>query len=99
MLILPRPGRIIRVWHAHDDLVRDDIEIVSIPLDRTIGTNFGLGAAKALEEGKIDGFWANGMGTEIAVSHGIGSVVLDVRRGDGPKSSFGYTFASVATSD
>ena len=49
------------------------------------GINFGVTAAKALEDGKIDGFWANGMGAEVAVRRGIGSVVLDVRRGDGPK--------------
>ena len=42
-------------------------------------------AAKALEERKIDGFWANGMGAEVAVRRGVGTVVLDVRRGDGPK--------------
>jgi ABC-type nitrate/sulfonate/bicarbonate transport system substrate-binding protein len=61
--------------------------------------NFGLTAAKALEEGKIDGFWANGMGTEVAVRRGVGTVVLDVRRGDGPKPCFNYTMASIATSD
>jgi NitT/TauT family transport system substrate-binding protein len=81
------------------DLARDAIEIVGIPPNPAIGPNFGLGAAKALEEGRIDGFWANGMGAEIAVTSGIGTVVLDIRRGDGPKRSFGYTFASVAATD
>src|ERR1700688_2203406 len=59
------------------DLARDGIEIVGIPPNPAIGPNFGLGAAKALEEGRIDGFWANGMGAEIAVTGGIGTVVLD----------------------
>jgi NitT/TauT family transport system substrate-binding protein len=81
------------------DLARDEIEIVGVPLNPAVGPNFGLGAAKALEEGKIDGFWANGMGAEIAVTTGIGTIVLDIRRGDGPKESFGYTFASIATTD
>jgi NitT/TauT family transport system substrate-binding protein len=81
------------------DLARDAIEIVSIPPNPAIGPNFGLGAAKALEEGLIDGFWANGMGAEIAVTSRVGTVVLDIRRGDGPKGSFGYTFASIATTD
>ena len=58
--------------------------------------NFGLNAAKALEDGLIDGFWANGMAAEIAVRKGIGAIVLDVRRGDGPAAAFGYTFASIA---
>jgi NitT/TauT family transport system substrate-binding protein len=61
--------------------------------------NFGVTAARALEEGKIDGFWANGMGAEVAVRRGIGTVVLDVRRGDGPKGCFNYTMASIAASD
>lgn len=81
------------------DLARDGIEIVGIPPNPAIGPNFGLGAARALEEGRIDGFWANGMGAEIAVTGGIGTVVLDIRRGDGPKRSFGYTFSSLATTD
>jgi len=29
----------------------------------------------------------------------VGTVVLDVRRGDGPKSAFNYTMASIATTD
>jgi len=39
------------------------------------------------------------MGTEVAVRRGVGTVVLDVRRGDGPKSCFNYTMASVAATD
>ena len=34
-----------------------------------------------------------------AVRRGVGTVVLDVRRGDGPKPCFNYTMASIATSD
>ena len=37
------------------------------------GVNFGVTAAKALEDRKIDGFWANGMGAEVAVRRGIGT--------------------------
>jgi len=59
--------------------------------------SFGLLAAKALEEGKIDGFWANGMGAEVAVRNGIGTLVLDARR-EAPEPAKGYTFpALVAT--
>jgi ABC-type nitrate/sulfonate/bicarbonate transport system substrate-binding protein len=32
--------------------------------------NFRVAAAKALRAGLIDGFWANGMGTEVAVRAG-----------------------------
>ena len=54
---------------------------------------------KALEERKIDGFWANGMGAEVAVRRGVGTIVLDIRRGDGPKACFNYTMASLAAAD
>src|SRR6516164_610638 len=81
------------------DLERDDVTIAPVPGATGASVNFGLTAAKALEDGKIDGFWANGMGAEVAVRRGVGTVVLDVRRGDGPKPCFYYTMASLATTD
>jgi len=81
------------------DLARDGVTIAPVPGAQGAGVNFGVTAAKALEDRKIDGFWANGMGAEVAVQRGIGSVVLDVRRGDGPKGCFNYTMASVAATD
>jgi ABC-type nitrate/sulfonate/bicarbonate transport system substrate-binding protein len=82
------------------DLVRDQVTITPVP--GSAGSeviNFGLTAAKALEDGKIDGFWANGMGAEVAARRGVGTVVLDVRRGDGPRSCFNYTMSSLAATD
>src|SRR5437762_6051217 len=81
------------------DLKRDDVKIAPVPGAQGAGVNFGVTAAKALEERKIDGFWANGMGAEVAVRRGVGTMVLDVRRGDGPKACFNYTMASIATTD
>jgi NitT/TauT family transport system substrate-binding protein len=81
------------------DPVRDGVKIAPVPGSLAAGVNFGVTAAKALEERKIDGFWANGMGTEVAVTRGIGTVVLDVRRGDGPKPCFNYTMATIAVTD
>src|SRR5215467_12040666 len=81
------------------DLARDGVRIAPVPGAVGAGVNFGLTAARALEERKIDGFWANGMGAEVAVRSGIGTVVLDVRRGDGPKRCFNYTMASIATTE
>ena len=75
------------------------VKIAPVPGALAAGVNFGVTAAKALEDGKIDGFWANGMGAEVAVRRGIGTVVLDVRRGDGPKPCFNYTMASIAATD
>ena len=82
------------------DPERDGIKIAPVP-GAFVGksVNFGLAAAKALEERTIDGFWANGMGAEVAVRGGWGTVLIDVRRGDGPKEGFNYTMASLATTD
>lgn len=81
------------------DLARDAIRIAPVPGALGAGVNFGLTAARALADGKIDGFWANGMGTEVAVRSGAGTVVLDVRRGDGPKRAFNFTMASLAATE
>jgi len=78
---------------------RDDIRIGPVPGATGSTVNFGLTAAQALEAGTIDGFWANGMATEIAVTTGIGGIVLDVRRGDGPPGCFDYTMPVLATTD
>ena len=45
------------------DLARDNVTIAPVPGAAGAGVNFGVTAAKALEERKIDGFWANGMGS------------------------------------
>ncbi len=76
-----------------------ELDIAPVPGTAGAGTNFGLTAARALAEGKIDGFWANGMGAEVAVRSGAGTVVLDVRRGDGPEGCFDYTFAALAATE
>jgi NitT/TauT family transport system substrate-binding protein len=81
------------------DPVRDGIDIAPVPGALGATTNFGLTAAEALAAGKIDGFWANGMATEIAVTSGVGSIVLDVRRGDGPPGCFDYTMPVLATTE
>lgn len=74
------------------------VDIGPVPKQPEAGTNFGLSAFRALEKGQIDGFWANGMAAELAVRHGVGTVVLDVRRGDGPDGCAGFTFPSMAAS-
>jgi NitT/TauT family transport system substrate-binding protein len=75
-----------------------DVILGPVPGSTVAGVSFGLAAAKALEEGKVDGFWANAMGAELAVRGGIGTLVIDARRGDGPPGARHYTFpALVAT--
>ena len=81
------------------DPISDRIEIGSVPGATGSSINFGLTAAEALAKGKIDGFWANGMAAELALSSGTGTIVLDVRRGDGPAGCFDYTMPVLAATD
>jgi ABC-type nitrate/sulfonate/bicarbonate transport system substrate-binding protein len=74
-----------------------DLEIGPVPGTAGAGVSFGVAAAKALEEGKLDGFWANGMGAEVALLAGTGTLVLDARRGDGPAGASDYTFPALVT--
>jgi NitT/TauT family transport system substrate-binding protein len=87
------------IEEAGINIERDRVTIAPVPGAGGAGINFGVTAAKALEERKIDGFWANGMGAEVAVRRGVGTVVLDVRRGDGPKRCFNFTAATMAATD
>jgi ABC-type nitrate/sulfonate/bicarbonate transport system substrate-binding protein len=81
------------------DLEADSVQIVGVPGAHEPGVSFGVAAALALEDGAIDGFWANAMGAENAIRRGIGKVILDVRRGVGPAAAFYYTMPVLATSD
>ncbi len=80
------------------DESRDGVQIGPVPGATAAGVSFGVTAAKALEEGALDGFWANAMGAEVAVRRGVGTVVLDVRR-DGPPTAQGYTFPALVTTE
>jgi NitT/TauT family transport system substrate-binding protein len=75
-----------------------DLQIGPVPgvVEKT--ASFGVMAAKALEDGKLDGFWANGMGAEVAVRRGVGTVVLDARR-DGDEEVRGYTFPALVCAE
>ena len=82
------------------DIEKDKVDIGPVPgAFSGENKNFGVAAAKALEEGTIDGFWANGMGAEVAVRRGVGTMVIDARRGDGPPTAFNYTMPALITSD
>ena len=81
------------------DPVADGVTLAPIPGSGEAGVSFGIHAAQALEEGIIDGFWANAMGAEVAVRSGIGEVVLDPRRGLGPPAARDYTFPALVATD
>ena len=81
------------------DAERDKVQIVPVPGAGEPGVSFGVAAAKALEAGQIDAFWANAMATEIAIRRGVGRLLLDVRRGDGPPAARNFTFSGLVTTD
>jgi NitT/TauT family transport system substrate-binding protein len=97
----PGPDRAFRrlLTEVGIDPARDGMTIAPVPgaLDR--GASFGVVAADALERRLVDGFWANALGSETAVRRGVGKIIADVRRGDGPPGAGQYTFAALATTD
>ena len=76
-----------------------DLEIVELPGAKSRDVSFGVFAARALQAGQIDGFWANAMGGETAVDSGAAKILIDVRRGDDPDEVRFFTFAGMATTD
>ncbi len=97
----PGPDAALRrlLVEAGIDPKRDQVNIAPVPGATGPGVSFGVHAARSLEEGTIDGFWANGMGSELAVRSGVGTVILDVRRGIGPPASQYYTFPALITTE
>ncbi len=73
-----------------------DVQILKLSGSKGRDVSFGVFAARALESGQIDGFWANAMGAETAVSRGTGKILVDVRRGDDPAEIRRFTFAGLA---
>ncbi len=78
------------------DPERENIAIAPIPGAHDPGMSFGVMAAQALADGRVDGFWANGMGAELAVRRGVGTVVLDSRR---DPSVPNFTMPAIVASD
>jgi ABC-type nitrate/sulfonate/bicarbonate transport system substrate-binding protein len=81
------------------DVARDRVQVMRVPGTERPGTSFGVCAAEALEARQIDGFWANALGSETAVRRGVGQIVVDVRRGDGPPAARDFTFAALITTE
>lgn len=94
----PDLGLVEMLAAAGVDRDRANVEVVPVPA-AVPSSSFGVVAAEALRTGQIDAFWANGMGAEVAVRGGYGTVLVDARRGDGPPGSTGYTFPALMTSE
>ena len=99
--IAAAPGPDLALRHlltkAGIDLQKDLVNISPLPGTSDSGVSFGIRAALALKNGLIDGFWANGMASEVAIRNGTGSVILDLRRGIGPREAQFYTFPALIT--
>ena len=76
-----------------------DVQIVPVAGGQNPDISFGVFVARALEEGQIDGFWANAMEAAVSLRRGVGKIHLDVRRGDGPPEARHFTFAALATTE
>jgi ABC-type nitrate/sulfonate/bicarbonate transport system substrate-binding protein len=76
----------------------DQVEIGPLATDDP-NISFGVAAARALADGRVDGLWANALGCELAIQLGAGSVIIDPRRGDGPIGAGNYSFAALATTE
>jgi ABC-type nitrate/sulfonate/bicarbonate transport system substrate-binding protein len=94
----PQPGmalkRVLEVGGI--DPARDNVQIVPSP--RSADHNLARTGVQAIREGIADGFWGNAMRAEYAVKHGVATVLLDIRRGDGPPQALHYTFPALVTS-
>ena len=93
----PGPDGALRALFADSGVDPDAAGIIIAPVAPPAGLvgppSFGVLAADALADGRIDGFWANGMGAEVAVRRGVGTVVVDARRDREPLRS--YTFPAL----
>jgi len=72
-----------------DSGIDPEREVDIAPVPAAAGVSFGLAAARALEKGVVDGFWANGMAAEIALRGGFGALTgFQLRAGRyGPANS------------
>lgn len=97
----PGPDAALRRLLAESgvDPERDGVALGPVPGSGEAGVSFGVHAARALQDGTIDGFWANAMGAEVAIRSGVGAVVLDPRQGLGPPAARDYTFAALVATD
>jgi len=92
----PREGLVAMLADGGIDAATD-LHLVSVPGSNLPGASFGLAAATALADGRLDGFWANGMAARIAELDGVGTVLLDARRETPHGRRTDYTFAAVGT--
>jgi ABC-type nitrate/sulfonate/bicarbonate transport system substrate-binding protein len=75
-----------------------EVQIVGAPPHDQNASWSRLGI-EAITSGIADAYWGNAMRAELGVREGVATVLLDVRRGDGPPSARRHTFAALMTTD
>jgi len=96
-----QPGILLRklLVDAGLDFERDRVQVVPAPRPPKGLDNLARVGIQALTEGSADGFWGNAMRAELAIRRGMATMLLDVRRGDGPDVARGYTFPALVVSE
>ena len=80
------------------DLARGDAQIVSAPPTQA-GRFMGHAGVLAIEDGRADAYWGNGMRLAIGEKLRIAKLHLDLRRGDGPPGARYYNFAALTATE
>ena len=80
------------------DLARGDAQIVSAPPTQA-GRCMGHAGVLAIEDGRADAYWGNGMRLAIGEKLRIAKLHLDLRRGDGPPGARYYNFAALTATE
>jgi ABC-type nitrate/sulfonate/bicarbonate transport system substrate-binding protein len=81
------------------DRERDNVTIFAAPIRPGSESNLARVGIEAIRDGTADSFWGNAMRAEVAVREGTATVLLDVRRGDGPPAARHFTFPALMASD
>ena len=79
------------------DFQRDNVRLVASP--RRLSQNWAWDGVDAIEQGVADGYWGNGLRADLGVKRGIATILLDVRRGDGPPAARTWTFPALITTE
>ena len=79
------------------DCQRDNVRLVASP--RRLSQNWAWDGVDAIEQGVADGYWGNGLRAALGVKRGIATILLDVRRGDGPPAARTWTFPALITTE
>ena len=94
-----QPGVLLRHLLNEAGFGPDQVQVVPAPTPPEGMENLSRVGIQALREGTADGFWGNAMRAELAIRHGMATMLLDIRRGAGPAVARDYTFAALCATD